>query len=68
LDHGKPLLCHPGIPGSGTGWQAPIPLPNPPGTAILDRIMDHQDAVDRHDRMVEEARRQALKKVAEKPK
>jgi hypothetical protein len=53
------------VGGGGTsGWAREIPLSNPPGVAILDRIMDHQDAVDRHERMVQEARRQALLKAA----
>jgi hypothetical protein len=56
------------VGGSGTsGWAREIPLSNPPGVNILDRIMDHQDAVDRHERMVAEARRQALLKAASKP-
>jgi hypothetical protein len=55
------------VGGSGTsGWAREIPLSNPPGVAILDRIMDHQDAVDRHERMVAEARRQAMLKGADK--
>jgi hypothetical protein len=48
--------------GNGTGWQAPIPLSNPPGVRILDEIMDAQDAVDRHELMMAEARRRALQK------
>jgi hypothetical protein len=32
---------------SGTGWQHEVPLSNPPGTAICDRLMDAQDAKDR---------------------
>jgi hypothetical protein len=49
--------------GSGTGWRDATPLAPPPGVNILDRIMDHEDAKDRHERMVEEARRQALAKA-----
>jgi hypothetical protein len=53
--------------GSGTsGWAREIPLSPPPGVNILDRIMDHEDAKDRHERMVEEARRQALLEAASK--
>jgi hypothetical protein len=55
------------VGGSGTGWAREIPLSNPPGVAILDRIMDAQDAKDRHELMVQEARRQALLKVASEP-
>jgi hypothetical protein len=35
------------VAGSGTGWQAPTPLSNPPGVAQADRLMDAQDARDR---------------------
>jgi hypothetical protein len=55
------------VGGGGTGWAREIPLSNPPGVRILDQIMDHEDAKDRHERMVEEARRQALLKAATKP-
>jgi hypothetical protein len=51
--------------GGSSGWRNPTPLSNPPGVRILDEILDHQDAVDRHERMVEEARRQAVLKAAE---
>jgi hypothetical protein len=44
-------------------------LQNPPGTNYADRLMDAQDAKDRHERVVEEAQRQALHKAAtEQPK
>jgi hypothetical protein len=33
--------------GGGTGWQASIPLSNPPGTAQADRIVDEFDRRDR---------------------
>jgi hypothetical protein len=55
-----------GTSGRG-GWSNPIPLQNPPGTNYVDRLMDHQDTVDRQDRVVEEAQRRAMLKV-EKPK
>jgi hypothetical protein len=56
-----------GLVGSNTtGWQAPTALTPPPGVAQCDRLMDHQDAVDRHERMMAEAKRQALIKAAEK--
>jgi hypothetical protein len=52
--------------GSGTsGWAREVPLSNPRGVNILDRIMDAQDAKDRHELMVQEARRHALLKAAE---
>ena len=31
----------------GTGWVEPRPLEPPPGVAIADRLMDHQDKIDR---------------------
>ena len=54
--------------GGTSGWREATPLANPPGVNWADRLMDHQDAVDRHDRIVEAARRDALVKIAEKPK
>jgi len=53
--------------GGSSGWAREIPLSPPPGVNILDRIMDHEDAKDRHERMVEEARRRALLNTASKP-
>jgi hypothetical protein len=50
----------------GTGWREASPLSNPPGINYADRLMDAQDAKDRHERIVEEAQRQALIKEAEK--
>jgi hypothetical protein len=35
------------VPGSGTGWQAPTPLSNPPGVNYADKLMDEQDRRDR---------------------
>jgi hypothetical protein len=35
------------VPGSGTGWAAPIPLSNPPGVKQADLLMDEQDRRDR---------------------
>ena len=31
----------------GTGWRDEIPLSSPPGVALADRLMDHQDELDR---------------------
>jgi hypothetical protein len=56
-----------GLVGSNTGWRTATPISPPPGVAIADRLMDAQDARDRHERMVEEARRQALLKAAGEP-
>jgi hypothetical protein len=35
------------VPGSGTGWAREIPLSNPPGVALADKLMDEQDRRDR---------------------
>jgi hypothetical protein len=53
------------VAGSGTGWAREIPLSPPPGVAQADKLMDVQDAKDRHERVVEEAQRLAMLKVAE---
>ena len=31
----------------GTGWSEPLPLSNPPGVDLADRLMDQQDRIDR---------------------
>ena len=33
----------------GTGWRDQIPLSSPPGVALADRLMDHQDKIDREE-------------------
>jgi hypothetical protein len=50
-----------GIPGSNTGWRDAPPLTSPPGVALADRLMDAQDARDRHELMLAEAKRLAMK-------
>jgi hypothetical protein len=35
---------------TGNGWIEPTPLAQPPGIAILDHMMDAQDAMDRAER------------------
>jgi hypothetical protein len=49
-------------PGSGTGWLREVELRPPPGVAQADRLMDEQDRRDRHDLMMQEARRLAAEK------
>jgi hypothetical protein len=52
--------------GTNTGgWAREIPLTNPPGVAYADRLMDAQDARDRHDLMMKEAQRLARQRLAE---
>jgi hypothetical protein len=36
-----------GPSGIGTGWAREIPLSPPPGVAQADRLMDHQDKLDK---------------------
>jgi len=31
----------------GSGWNDPLPLSNPPGVQLADRLMDQQDQIDR---------------------
>jgi hypothetical protein len=59
------VSSNPGIPGSNTGWRTAAPIGPPPGVNWADRLMDAQDAKDRHELMMQEARRQAMLKVAE---
>jgi len=40
-------------------WRPEIPIGPPPGVVQADRLMDAQDAKDRDERMMEEARRRA---------
>jgi hypothetical protein len=42
-------------PVRGTGWVDSVPLGPPPGVKILDQIMDHMDAKDRAERIVDAA-------------
>ena len=34
-------------PKKGTGWSEPLPLSNPPGVDLADRLTDQQDQIDR---------------------
>jgi len=54
-----------GVPGGGTGWQAPIPLSNPPGVAQADRLMDEADRRDRLELAERLAKQEAMQKLAE---
>ena len=54
-----------GVPGGGSGWYAPTPLSNPPGTNWADRLMDAQDARDRQERIMQDAQMKAMQKLAE---
>src|SRR6516165_12553003 len=31
----------------GSGWSEPLPLSNPPGVDLADKLMDQQDQIDR---------------------
>jgi hypothetical protein len=53
------------VPGSGTGWQNPVPLSLPPGVAQADRLMDAQDQRDRAELVEREARFKAMETMAE---
>jgi hypothetical protein len=55
----------PGLPGSNRGWVDARPIGPPPGIQHVDRLVDAQDARDRHDLLVAEARRAAERKIAE---
>jgi hypothetical protein len=46
----------------GSGWSESIPLSNPPGVAIADKIMDVADARERAELIEKEARRLAAAK------
>jgi hypothetical protein len=52
------------VAGSGTGWQAPIPLSPPPGVAQADQLMDEQDRRDRAELIERDARLKAMEKLA----
>jgi hypothetical protein len=49
-----------------SGWRPAVPIGNPPGIAQADKLMDAQDARDRHDLIVQEAQRKAARRLAEK--
>jgi hypothetical protein len=52
----------PGLPGHG--WREATPISPPPGVALADRLMAAQDAKDRHELIMEDARRKAALKLA----
>jgi hypothetical protein len=57
------VSSNPGIPGSNTGWVNSRPLGPPEGLRYVDAQLDAQDAKDRHERIVQEAKmRAALKR------
>jgi hypothetical protein len=59
---------NPGLPGSHRGWVDSRPLGPPPGIAHVDRLVDAQDAKDRHELVMQHARREAERKFAEEGK
>jgi hypothetical protein len=58
---------HPEPKVRGTGWVDEVAKGPPPGIAILDKVMDHQDARDRRERIVgaaiDQVRREAISKA-----
>jgi hypothetical protein len=48
-----------------SGWRPAVPIGPPPGIAQADKLMDAQDAKDRHNLIVEEARRTAARRLVE---
>jgi hypothetical protein len=61
----QPSNVRPGnVPGSGTGWVAPVPLSPPPGVAQADRLMDAQDRRDRLELEERLAKQQAIEQLA----
>ena len=53
--------------GGSSGWREPTPLGPPPGVAILDQIMDHEDAKDRAELVERHARMAAMRAAESKP-
>jgi hypothetical protein len=53
------------VAGSGTGWAREIPLGPPPGIRYVDQQLDHADAVDKADRIRQDAQLKAMEKMAE---
>jgi hypothetical protein len=51
--------------GPGTGWSREVPFGPSPHARYVDAQLDAQDAKDRHELIVEEARRKAAQKLAE---
>jgi hypothetical protein len=62
---GSTVSAPSGVYPNMSGWRDATPIGPPPGVAQADRLMDAQDARDRHDLIVEEARRVAARKLAE---
>jgi hypothetical protein len=53
-----------GVPGGGTGWAREIPLGPPPGIQYVDQQLDHQDAVDKAERIRQDAQLKAMDEFA----
>jgi hypothetical protein len=49
-----------------SGWRTAVPIGPPPGVEQADRLMDAQDARDRHDLIVEDAQRKAAQRLGSK--
>lgn len=45
-----PKTAPQGEAAKGSGWATPQPLASPPGIALVDKLCDAQDAIDRRDR------------------
>jgi hypothetical protein len=53
------------VPPNTAGWRTASPIGPPPGIALVDQLMDAQDAKDRHDLIVEDAQRKAMQRLGE---
>jgi hypothetical protein len=53
------------VPPNRTGWAKEQPLRPPYGVPEADKLMDHQDALDKAERIKSEAQLQAMRKAAD---
>jgi hypothetical protein len=51
---------------NNSGWREATPIGPPPGIAQADKLMDAQDAKDRHELIVQEAQRKAAQRLGSK--
>jgi hypothetical protein len=52
-------------PATPVGWRPEIPIAPPPGINYVDRLVDAQDAKDKAQRIVEQARMKSITELAQ---
>jgi hypothetical protein len=62
--HGAGMVSAPSrVDPNTSGWRPAVPIGPPPGVAQADRLMDEQDRRDRHELILQEAKRRAMEQL-----